>query len=177
MDMSHYVSNLALLVSRQIMKTIKVLIIGEGSVGKTSFLYRKFLQEEIYTNPTTGFNVENIKVNNTIIQCLDLGGGCKIRTLIPHYLHDTNVILCVYSVDYRYSFDVLYEEFLVNCINKNPETKMILVGNKCDMETSRQVSYNEGLEFAKSHNMLFFETSVKNNKNIDSVFTWISHFG
>jgi Ras-related protein Rab-2A len=45
---------------------------------------------------------------------------------------------------------------------------MVLVGNKVDLE-KREVTYDEGKEFAMKNNMLFFETSAKNNTNIDEV--------
>ncbi len=46
---------------------------------------------------------------------------------------------------------------------------MILVGNKSDKETERQVSYEEGKQFAYEYDMVFLETSAKNNINVKEV--------
>jgi len=55
--------------------------------------------------------------------------------------------------------------------NNGPSTiSLVLVGNKIDLENERQVSHEEGEEFAKKNNMLFFETSALSGKNIDLLF-------
>jgi GTPase SAR1 family protein len=46
----------------------------------------------------------------------------------------------------------------------------ILVGNKCDMEESRKVSHEEGMELAKHYEIPFLETSAKNSINVESSF-------
>ena len=51
------------------------------------------------------------------------------------------------------------------CRNNGPSTiSLVLVGNKIDLENERQVSHEEGEEFAKKNNMLFFETSALSGK-------------
>ena len=45
-----------------------------------------------------------------------------------------------------------------------------LVGNKCDLEEKRKVSYEQGKEFADSHGMKFFETSAKTAHNVGEAF-------
>ena len=46
----------------------------------------------------------------------------------------------------------------------------VLVGNKIDLEGSRQVSYREGKELADQNGLLFFETSAKSGSSIEDVF-------
>ena len=50
----------------------------------------------------------------------------------------------------------------------------ILVGNKCDMEESRKVSYEEGMELAKHFEIPFLETSAKNSINVENSFITMS---
>ena len=47
---------------------------------------------------------------------------------------------------------------------------VVLIGNKKDMEQDREVSYEEGQEFAQRKNMLFFETSTKTAENVEEMF-------
>lgn len=51
----------------------------------------------------------------------------------------------------------------------------ILVGNKCDMEESRKVSYEEGSELAKHYEIPFLETSAKNSINVETSFVTMSN--
>ena len=50
----------------------------------------------------------------------------------------------------------------------------MLIGNKCDLESKRQVSKEEGAAFAKEHNLLFLETSAKTAENVEQVPTLCS---
>ena len=58
-----------------------------------------------------------------------------------------------------------------DCKNQSPKNiLMILIGNKIDLIEKREVTYEEGKEFADKNDMLFFETSAKTGNNIDNVF-------
>ena len=76
----------------------------------------------------------------------------------------------MYDISSKESFDNV-NKYFAYCKNlgvMNP--KYILVGNKTDLEDKRQVTYEEGKEFAAEHDMLFFETSAKNGTNVKEVF-------
>ena len=45
-----------------------------------------------------------------------------------------------------------------------------LIGNKCDLTDVRQVTYDEGKKFSDENNLVFFETSALNGKNIEEIF-------
>ena len=53
--------------------------------------------------------------------------------------------------------------------NASPDVKLLLIGNKCDLEERRVVSSERGEEFAQSQGIPFMETSAKTNHNIDEV--------
>ena len=48
---------------------------------------------------------------------------------------------------------------------------IMLVGNKCDFESPREVTTQEGLDFANRNAMSFYETSAKESINVDTIFT------
>jgi len=52
----------------------------------------------------------------------------------------------------------------------NENVVKLLVGNKCDMEGSRAVTFEEGKEFADSLGIKFIETSAKTSNNVDKAF-------
>jgi GTPase SAR1 family protein len=54
----------------------------------------------------------------------------------------------------------------------NSNIVIMLIGNKCDLESKRQVSKEEGAAFAKEHNLLFLETSAKTAENVEQVPTF-----
>jgi putative ribosome biogenesis GTPase RsgA len=56
----------------------------------------------------------------------------------------------------------------------NTDAKKILVGNKVDRSAERKVSTEAGEALARDHNMVFFETSAKINKNVDEAFLTIA---
>lgn len=55
--------------------------------------------------------------------------------------------------------------------NASDNISRILVGNKCDLESKRAVTTEEGQELADHYNIRFMETSAKDNKNVDKAFT------
>ena len=54
--------------------------------------------------------------------------------------------------------------------NAYSKMQIILIGNKVDLESERQVSFEEGETFAKKHNLIFFETSAKTAINVEKAF-------
>lgn len=59
-------------------------------------------------------------------------------------------------------------------ISKNQNAEIILIGNKSDLSSDRQVKYEEGEEFAKKHSMKFMEVSAKDDINVEEAFISIA---
>jgi small GTP-binding protein len=76
----------------------------------------------------------------------------------------------VYDITRKISFDNIVQ-WIEDCKNSSPKTVfMVLVGNKSDLERNREVTEEEGREFAEKNGMLFFETSAKTGQNVEEVF-------
>lgn len=79
-------------------------------------------------------------------------------------------VVLMYSINDRKSFDNI--TYWIKSLDENCKTGIskILVGNKSDLEDTRQITKEEGKKLAEKHGMLFFETSAKTGVNVESVF-------
>jgi len=146
----------------------KVEVVGDLKVGKTSIV-KRLIQNEFTENykETVGyeFNPYLIKVNNKIIkfQIWDMCGNENYRSALLNLYRNATLGILVYSVCSRESFNNL--NTWIEQLKKSalPNSKIVLIGNKCDDEQNRQVSYEEGKQICEKNNLEFFlEVSAKN---------------
>ena len=158
------------------MHTYKLVIMGESGVGKTSFALR-LVKNEFYDNveSTIGgaFFTYCIDHNNTKykFEIWDTAGQEKYRSLAPMYYRGAKVALIFYSITSAKSFDIAVE--WINELKRySNNTIIIVIGNKSDLSHLRQVNYETALETitSKMDNIKFYESSVKENKNIKDIF-------
>ena len=159
--------------------TFEVVFVGDASVGKTQIV-NKFMKNSFKKEykPTTNvkcstkainFNEKNIKLD-----LWDTAGQENCRNLSKILYGYSHLIVLVYAVDDKKSFENIqsWVEDVKNNTNGNP--KFLLVGNKCDLEEERQVSREEAEKYAKDNGMKFFEVSAKTGTNInDDMFNSI----
>ena len=154
--------------------TLRLILIGDCSVGKTAFASKlRFGNFEPNYDATIGvdYSARTLCVDSiAMIKCQlwDTAGQENFAPLIKTYYKDVGGVLLVYDVNNRRSFDGL--NFWINELNKYgpqdwPITK-ILVGNKIDLN-KRVVSQEEANEFAKSKGFRYIESSVKNDFNVE----------
>lgn len=149
----------------------KVEIIGDVKVGKSTILSRitKDTFREEYS-PTIGYEFSTylIKVNNIVLkmQLWDMCGDENYRSVLFNLYRNTVVGILVYSVCSRESFNNL-ETWITNLKKcALPWSKLILLGNKCDDEEKREVTYEEGKKICDKYDLLFFmEVSAKEGFN------------
>ncbi|XP_062584112.1 ras-related protein Rab-18A-like [Saccostrea cucullata] len=159
----------------EVLTTLKILIIGESGVGKSSLLLRftddTFDPEQAATIGVD-FKVKTLQVdgNKAKLAIWDTAGQERFRTLTPSYYRGAQGAILVYDVTNRASFqklDVWLNE-LETFSTKHDLIKM-LVGNKIDQE-NREVSKEDGLKFARKHHMLFIEASAKTREGVQCAF-------
>ena len=152
----------------------KVVFIGNPTAGKTSLLNRichdKFIQNY---DSTIGvdFFTKTVFYNESIfkIQLWDSAGQEKYRALIPSYIRGASIIFLIYDLNHHESFDAINNWLgFVNQYTNKEQVKIVLVGNKKDLE--RKVKYEEGQNLAKKEGMLFFETSAKTGEGVVEMF-------
>mmetsp|Transcript_90791 Transcript_90791/g.126115 ORF Transcript_90791/g.126115 Transcript_90791/m.126115 type:complete len:180 (-) Transcript_90791:438-977(-) len=158
----------------------KVLLIGDVSVGKTTFLTRYI---KSYTNknqaPTLGVEYQTkciILKNGTVIkaQIWDTSGSEKYKSITTaHYRKSVGALLFYDVTDYNTFKDTL--NWLREIKDHTDDGIVImLIGNKADLvkedPSKRKVSIEEANEFANKYNLLFMETSAKTGDNVKEAF-------
>lgn len=160
---------------QEVLTTLKILIIGESGVGKSSLLLRftddTFDPEQAATIGVD-FKVKTLQVdgNKAKLAIWDTAGQERFRTLTPSYYRGAQGVILVYDVSSKQSFTKLdaWLNELETFATKHDMVKM-LVGNKIDKER-RDVSKEEGLKFARKHHMLFIEASAKTKEGVQCAF-------
>ena len=153
----------------------KLLLIGNSSVGKSSLLFR--FVENVWDDsfvPTIGvdFKLKTLEVNGKKVklQIWDTAGKERFKNITASYYRGGNGVLVVYDITERESFDNLTSWLIEIEKNANKNVYKLLIGNKCDLEDKRKVTYQEGKDFAESNGMKFIETSAKDNTKVQEAF-------
>ena len=154
---------------------IKIMIIGESLVGKTALItkYTKNIFGGTYLM-TVGIDFQdkfiNINGKKIRIEIWDTAGQERFRNIAKNYFQSSDGFLLVYDITKKSSFEKL--DFWNEQINLNApkNTKYILIGNKKDLNNEREVSKEDGDNFANKNNIQFYETSAKDGTNVNYVF-------
>ena len=160
---------------------MKVVIIGDSTVGKTNFIFKfaegKFSPVHI---ATTGFDYKSriIKLPNSKktvkLQVWDTAGQERYMCINKSLFHKVQGIVLMYDLTERDTFEHV-SNWLEIVKGSAPNKPVILVANKLDIaDESRIVTYEEGEAIAKNNNVPFYEASGKNGKNVNGVFLNLS---
>ncbi|GFQ72738.1 ras-related protein Rab-3 [Trichonephila clavata] len=153
----------------------KILIIGNSSVGKTSFLFR--YAEDAFTSAfvsTVGidFKVKTVfrQDKRVKLQIWDTAGQERYRTITTAYYRGAMGFILMYDVTNEESFNSVRDWVTQIKTYSWDNAQVVLVGNKCDMEDERVVSTERGKQLSDTLGLEFFETSAKENLNVKIVF-------
>ena len=159
-------------------ESIKVVLVGESGVGKTSII-SQFTTKKFDPHRETSLSAQFISktVNfqdlgkETKFDIWDTVGQEKYRSLAKIFYKDAKVIVFVYDITTEYSFNELknywYEETKSNT-DGNPI--LAVVGNKIDLYKDQKVSNNDGKEFADKIGAIFQTTSAQSDSGISTLF-------
>ncbi len=104
------------------------------------------------------------------MQIWDTAGQERFKNIIASYYRGAHGILLLYDVTDRDSFKNLSNWLIEIEKNASKNILRVLIGNKCDLEDKRVISYNQGKEFADTYGLKFIETSAKKNLNVSEAF-------
>ena len=148
---------------------IKVILLGETAVGKTSII-KRYYDDTFDTNEVTTISMSYvdkiIELNKIKYKLIiwDTIGQEKYRSISKLFLTEAKIVILVYCIDKKDTFENL--DFWYNLYKEELGDEAILgiAGNKADLLMEQVVSYQEGEKFANERGAIFAEISAKENK-------------
>jgi len=167
-------------MDEEVLTTLKILIIGESGVGKSSILVR-FTDDNFDPDQTltigVDFKTKRLSVDGNIVKLAiwDTAGQERFRTLTPSYYRDAQGAILVYDVS-NYSTFAKLETWLSELETYSTKTNIVkmIVGNKIDKE-NREVSREDAMNFARRHQTLYIEASAKTKDGVHCAFEELVH--
>ncbi|NWV61084.1 RAB17 protein, partial [Malurus elegans] len=158
----------------------KMVLLGSMSVGKSSLAYRYVKNDFRELLPTVGcsFFTQTLNLDEATVklEIWDTAGQEKYQSVCHLYYRDAHTALLVYDIANKQTFsrakvwlEELEKRFLPD------EVVIALVGNKTDLGAEREVTTEDGEEFARTKGLLFMETSAKSNYQVNDVFMAVVH--
>ena len=155
---------------------LKILIIGDSGVGKTSILL-KYVDNFFPDTHIATIGVEYKTVVMTkgkykiTLNIWDTAGQERFKSITKSFFSNANGIIFVYDITNRESFSG--SSGVKNWIKDSEEYgkfDRVICGNKTDLENKRKVKLDELKEYGIKKKMDFFETSAKTGDNIEKIF-------
>ncbi|CAJ0958261.1 unnamed protein product [Ranitomeya imitator] len=153
----------------------KYIIIGDMGVGKSCLLHqfteKKFMADCPHTiGVEFGTRIIEVSGQKIKLQIWDTAGQERFRAVTRSYYRGAAGALMVYDITRRSTYNHL-SSWLTDARNlTNPNTVIILIGNKADLEAQRDVTYEEAKQFAEENGLLFLEASAKTGENVEDAF-------
>ena len=152
---------------------LKILTLGESSVGKSSIIRRftnnKF-NEQFLTTVGVDFKSKIISYKNKKVKVLlvDTSGQDRFRNIANNYYRSADGILLVFDVSKRISIEKF--DLWIQQINEKwsaDNNSILLFGNKIDCVNDREISNEEGKQLAEKYKMVYVEGSALTGEGIN----------
>jgi small GTP-binding protein len=157
----------------------KLVVAGEGGVGKTTLIIRYcegVFKHDTRTTVGVGFASKEVKLRGEAIklQIWDFGGEERFRFILPAYCKGANAAILAFDTTRFQSVKNLPE--WVEIIRKNAgNIPIVVVGTKTDLEDKRTVKREEGEAFANKNRLEgYYDVSSKTGLNVDTVFAKVA---
>ena len=154
---------------------VKICLLGENSVGKTSLVYR-FIENQFRENYKSTLGVNLLKHDTMVegygkvsAQIWDLGGQESFKSLRKLYLEGANGALVIFDVTQEKTFEKL-PEWVESFKEARGDQPLTLIGNKIDLKGSIKIDEKEAKSFAKRYKMEILLTSAKTGDNVEDAF-------
>jgi small GTP-binding protein len=159
------------------MNRIKVILVGESLVGKTSlikqYIQKEFIEDNVITTSADKITKTIETKNNTkyILEIWDTAGNKEYKATNKIFMRNSQIAILVYDITKKESFDELENSYnqILN-VNKNNNIVFAVAGNKTDLYEEQIIFPEEGIQFANKINAIFKETSAKDYESVNELF-------
>ncbi|MHA1148504.1 MAG: GTP-binding protein [Promethearchaeota archaeon] len=159
----------------------KVLVVGEGAVGKTSLIQRfvndvfntdyaatigvKFLTKKVSVNPDND--------NSAQLSLWDVAGQPRFEDLRTTFYSGAGGALFVFDLTRKITFEKL-DQWHAEVVKMVGEIPHVVIGNKADLKR-REISIEEAQMYAQKNHSLYIETSAKSGLNVEQAFLELTY--
>jgi small GTP-binding protein len=156
-------------------KTLKILILGESSVGKSYFLHKSCKNVGYSKKKVNGgldFHIKTVRIKKKSykLQIWETTGEEQFRCLIPMYCKGTNGVIFIYDITEPESLGLI-DSFSGMIKEAAGDIPILLLGNKIDMKSKRAIPKKKAKEISDNYNnSSYMEVSSKTGKNVNKVF-------
>ncbi|RYP11099.1 hypothetical protein DL764_000257 [Monosporascus ibericus] len=162
-------------MASKFLREYKLVVVGGGGVGKScltiQLIQSHFVDEYDPTIEDSYRKQCMIDDEVALLDVLDTAGQEEYSAMREQYMRTGEGFLLVYSITSRQSFEEIttFQQQILRVKDKD-YFPMVVVGNKCDLESEREVPRSEGEALAKNFGCKFIETSAKSRINVDKAF-------
>mmetsp|Transcript_17172 Transcript_17172/g.19145 ORF Transcript_17172/g.19145 Transcript_17172/m.19145 type:complete len:212 (-) Transcript_17172:140-775(-) len=153
---------------------VKLLLLGEIGVGKTSLIVRFVDGEFVEETPTIGMDAKEREVDLNEVKVKariwDTGGQERFSTITASFYRGADVVIVVFDLTNEDTFDKLH--YWIDQVRKfgRESTQLLICGHKLDLSAERIISEDDAKEKADSLGYSYVEASAKEDKNVELVF-------
>jgi len=158
---------------------LKILLIGDAGVGKTALVGR-FVDKQFEDYRATigvDFKLQTVEIDDKVtkLQLWDTAGQERFRTVTKAYFRGAHGVVIVYDITNTASWEQLTDYWMTEIEENAPHNAVLMIiGNKLDLESQRQIPVQTAKKFAKTNDALFLETSAKDDINVTKAFTTLA---
>mmetsp|Transcript_7445 Transcript_7445/g.9051 ORF Transcript_7445/g.9051 Transcript_7445/m.9051 type:complete len:219 (+) Transcript_7445:176-832(+) len=158
----------------------KIVLVGDSGVGKSNLLSR-FTRNVFCTDEKSTIGVEFatriVKMDDGKLvkaQIWDTAGQERYRAITNAYYRGAAGAMMIYDVTKQITFQNVVRWLRELRDHASGDIVLHLIGNKVDLvadsENAREVTVEDGMEFARERNLPFIETSAKTSVNVEEAF-------
>lgn len=168
-------------------KRIRIAVLGESNIGKTSIIER-FIYDEFQLFPIATIGCItyfiNKKINDENVQiCInDTAGQERFNSLPKMYYRNIDAYIIIYDITNKNSFTQIQSWIDIVNIYGNNDPVIFFTGNKIDLNSERVIKYETAQNFfnkkyseLKLSGLSYMEISAKSGINVDAMINLVSN--
>jgi len=154
---------------------LKIVLIGDSSVGKTSLIHRFVEDTYVADQPNTigvDFFAKKLQIEGKThsIQIWDTAGQERFKSMIRTYFRSASAALLVFDLTKKASFDHVNAWLTTVQEDMDPKAPIVIVGSKSDLVDQRAIPEKNVRSFANKLGLEYFEVSSLNSEGVQNLF-------